>query len=90
MATKNEALKSLEQRELAGVAFIRDYLQLSFDAPSLTALVWPSVTISGEVFEFGTPGYRDVLCQQIGKKVVSAEELHEQDLLIRLVRGICG
>ena len=66
-------LKNLIGRELSGVAFVRDYIQLQFDDRGLTAINLPSVIANGEAKIPDHQGYRDLLCERIGHTVVEAE-----------------
>lgn len=75
--------KSLEGRELAGITFIRDYIQFLFDGPILNAYTLPQVTIANATLQTDTPGYRDALCGQIGKTVVVAQEEFNQQLTLQ-------
>ena len=71
--------KSLEGRELAGITFVRDYIQFLFDGPILSAYTLPQVTIANAILNHDTPGYRDALCAQIGKTIaVAHEELNQR------------
>lgn len=65
-------VRAVERRELAAVTFVRDYVQLQFDGPTITAVTLPSVCNSGKVFASGSPGWRDQLCGRIGKRVSRA------------------
>lgn len=69
---RDDPLAYLENRELSAVTFVRDYIQLHFDGPVLNTYVWPKLSNELGVFEQHTPGYRDVLCGQIGRLVVAA------------------
>src|SRR5215208_3252761 len=69
---RDEPLAHLENRELSAVTFVRDYIQLHFDGPVLNAYVWPKLNSALGIFEQHAPGYRDVLCGQIGRLVVAA------------------
>lgn len=84
---KTSELRHLENRELAGLTFIRDYLQFSFDGPSLTMYLWPLVKNKGEIFTMGRPGYRDALCDQIGKLVIHTVEEPGKMLLLHFSDG---
>jgi hypothetical protein len=55
-------------QELGSVVFVRDYVQLDFDGPRLSLYVWPTVVTDRRV-DFGEPGYRDALCELIGRPV---------------------
>ncbi len=76
-------LSHLKGCELAGLVFIRDYLQLLFDGPVMNVYLWPIVRIDGKVFAIDNQGYRDALCEQIGKMVVDTIEESKQRLLLR-------
>jgi hypothetical protein len=78
---KQTALKILENCELSGVTFIRDYLQLHFDGPLLNGYIWPILTIGGNAITIKASGYRDALCAQIGKQIASAVQVNEQIVL---------
>lgn len=81
-------LSALEGQELAEVTFVRNYLQLRFDGPSLTLYHWPEVYIASDSgiaegsYAFGEPGYRDALCLQIGESVsrTSLQEDHALEI----------
>lgn len=79
----NQALKQLEGRELAGVTFIRSYLQLLFDGPYLNAYVWPQISKGENHFNQGDLGYRDALCQQIGKTISNTLEDEGKRLILK-------
>jgi len=66
---EDAVLDELKNRELAGVTFVRDYVQLLFDGPYLNAYVVPIVKTTQKTFTPGAPGYRDALCEQIGERV---------------------
>jgi hypothetical protein len=61
--------RRLVGRELAAVTFVRDYVQLAFDGPSLTAITPPTVRIGHRQLKPGDHGYRDALCDRIGAAV---------------------
>jgi hypothetical protein len=74
-----EPLASLVGRELSSVEFVRDYVQLRFDGPYLTAVTHPSVDVAGTRYTWGRPGFRDALCERIGQVVARASVTeHEQ------------
>lgn len=62
-------LVAIEGAQLSAVTFVRDYVQLHFDGPMLTALTWPTVIVGNTVWSFSSSGYRDALCAQIAKSV---------------------
>jgi hypothetical protein len=55
--------------QLSSVEFVQDYLQLHFDGKTITAYVWPQLIHNNEISYFGDSGYRDKLCNFIGKEV---------------------
>jgi len=71
--TLADALGKLVGHELSSVTFVRDYVQLAFDGPSMNAYTTPTVTRGSESLTLGQPGYRDVLCRQIGCRVERTE-----------------
>jgi len=65
-----ETLKSkLVGEQLSSLEFVQDYLQLHFDGRTITAYIWPDVSINGETFSFGEDLYRNKLCDLIGNTV---------------------
>jgi len=70
----SSVLKLLESCELAGITFLRGYIQFLFDGPILNAYTLPQVTIANAILSPDSPGYRDALCAQIGKTVAVADE----------------
>ena len=48
-----------------------DYIQLDFNGPRLTTVTLPTVQTAEKKFYPGATGYRDALCDQIGKVVRS-------------------
>jgi hypothetical protein len=68
-----EILRDIFAREwLNSVVFVMDYVQFTFNGPTLTAVVAPTIEISGCVLRWGDPGFRDALCDQIAHSVVEA------------------
>jgi hypothetical protein len=65
-------LPTLIGRQLSAVTFVRDYVQLHFDGPTISAFTWPTVSTSYGVVKVGDVGYRDSLCSCIGKTVLTA------------------
>ncbi|HXN46662.1 MAG TPA: hypothetical protein VN893_08470 [Bryobacteraceae bacterium] len=68
--TLADAMHELIDRPLASVEFVRDYIQLHFDGPTLTAYTPPTFrSASSEVLAWAQAGYRDALCDLIGSVV---------------------
>lgn len=80
-------IKALEGRELAGITFIRDYIQFLFDGPILNAYTLPRVITLDAAYDPVAAGYRDALCDQIGRTVTVANEEAAQKLLLRFNNG---
>lgn len=85
--TPNALLGRLVGRELAIVAFVRDYLQLDFDGPLLTCEVWPTVRADTGHLGVADAGYRDALCSFIGEPVVSTTERTGTGLVVAFAAG---
>jgi hypothetical protein len=87
MTNADEAREWIQQelrgRELAEVSFILDHLMLEFGGPRLFCYIWPRVTVSQTTLGFGAPGYRDVLCAQIGKSIGGVTL--EDDVIFRII-----
>ena len=66
-------LKMIEGEQLSAVTFVRDYVQLQFDGPTITAVTRPIVASRDGRFDFGVLGYRDHLCDLIGRTVIQAD-----------------
>jgi hypothetical protein len=55
--------------DLAGVAFIRDYVEFHLDGPILRAMVDPIIKIKDRIITAADKGWRDALCGLIGKEI---------------------
>ena len=72
--TLSGALSDLQGSILSSVEFVHDYLQLHFDGSgTLSAYTPPTVTCQGQTFGLGQSGYRDALCQEIGRRIEQAK-----------------
>jgi len=81
-------LRQLIGRELSSVEFVRDYVQLRFDGPCLSAYTMPTVQTSDRVITPSAPGYVGALVDRIGR-IVGAVESHEEDRLeLRFSDGV--
>jgi hypothetical protein len=74
-------LEKIVGEQLSSVEFVRDYVQLRFDGPTLTAFVLPTLKSPDRTIRFGDQGYRDELCARISHHV-SAAYLREGDAVI--------
>ncbi|MBI3649415.1 MAG: hypothetical protein HY231_00010 [Acidobacteria bacterium] len=77
-----EPMVHIVGEKLSAVTFVQDYVQLHFDGPTLTLLNWPVVEVGESHVQFGMEGYRDKLCEQIGKQVLTASVAEEQEVRI--------
>lgn len=82
------AFANLVGQELASVAFVADHLQLDFGGPVLTLFVWPEVFRDEGSYGFGEPGYRDMLCGEIGEDVGEATLEPGEALEIQFEDGV--
>jgi hypothetical protein len=85
--TKRPVLDCLIKRDLAGITFVRDYIQFLFDGPVLNAYTLPSVKTAKGMFDSKTPGYRDALCGLIGKGVTATHEEPKVRISIQFADG---
>ena len=81
-------ITAIEGEELKAVAFVEDYLELSFGAPLLTLRNWPHVMLPDFSVAFGEPEYRNALCAQIGEMVSTASLEEDSALTIELGNGV--
>jgi len=78
----------LEGRRLNSITFVEDYVQFTFDGPWLTLYHWPKVSSDTDSYKLGVPGYRDALCEQIGKIVKATSVVTNEALKLEFVDGI--
>lgn len=62
-------LFDLKGREVDAITFVRDYVQLSLEGNILNAYVWPVIDDGETLLHEGTTGYRERMCNLIGKQV---------------------
>lgn len=82
------AFEELVGQELASVAFIADHVQLDFNGPVLTIYAWPEIFREEGSYGFGEPGYRDMLCGEIGEDVSEATLEQGEALEIQFEDGV--
>ena len=70
--TLSAGLTPLAGGQLNSVEVVQDYVQLRFDGPTLTAHLPPVVHIGSKTVSSGQQGYRDALCERIGRTVAGA------------------
>jgi len=80
MDTKFASPESLVGQELAAVCFVRDYVVLEFDGPSLQAINDPWIQLGERELRFPGPGSRDALCALIGLSVAAVEQIEAQHI----------
>lgn len=80
-------LVAIKGEQLSAVTFVQDYVQLTFDGPMLTCITTPMVVASDKKLDFGTPGYRDRLCQLIGSKVLAGTVWPGERLQVDFIGG---
>ncbi len=73
--------------QLSAVTFVQDYLQLHFDGPTLNVTSKLHVSSQGVRKEAGDLGFRDLLCSQITKEVVSIDYKKDESIQIQLSDG---
>ena len=71
MAPDQELLSELVGREMSSVEFVRDYLQLRFDGPTMNVYTPVTVVAGEERATTWDAHVRDLLCAQISKAVSS-------------------
>ncbi len=80
-------LARLRNEHMSAVTFVQDYVQLHFDGPCITAYVWPRIIRTDVTHEAGMAGYRDALCDLIGKTIIDVGEDSNKSLFIRFIDG---
>lgn len=83
MVTSVLNAEDLRGLELAGVAFVRDYVELLFDGPIVRCYAPPEVVTEVESVRFPNERSRDALCELIGRQVV-AVSVADDNLSIEL------
>ena len=76
-----------EHSELAGVAFIQDYVEFHFDGSILRAIADPTIKMEGQIVNRSDQGWRDALCSLIGKEILSIIITENKDCEIRFTTG---
>jgi hypothetical protein len=84
---KTSILNYLVVRDLAGITFVRGYMQFLFDGPFLNAYTHPRVKTAERVLDHGTPGYCDALCGFIGKRVTATREEPNTGIFVQFADG---
>ena len=74
--------------ELSSVEFVRDYIQLRFDGPSLTAITPPIIRSEENNYEWEMSGYCDVLRKCIGMTLHDASVLLGKEIYLEFDNGV--
>lgn len=72
MSQERQHLVAIHESQLSAVTFVRDYVQLHFDGPTINAFTLPAVVVRDSILVGGDVGYRDALCARVGSTVVDA------------------
>jgi hypothetical protein len=80
-ATSN-LFAELHGEQLNSVTFVHDYLQLFFDGPGINVTNPLTVQSGEQTITSWAPGFRDLLCAQITKRVKKAECVEGDSLCI--------
>jgi hypothetical protein len=79
-------LAELEGETLTMVMFEHDFLRLAFSyglvGPMFTLNVWPIVSVRSMEVHYGERGYRDCLCNPIGRTITATEESEARGLVL--------
>lgn len=79
--SNNSILSYLVGKELAGVTFVRNYVQLLFDGPIFNLYTLPQIKVTDKIITSEQFGYCDYLCQLINHIVLTAYE----DLIAEMI-----
>jgi hypothetical protein len=80
-------LDELVGRQLSSVEFVRDYVQLRFDGPCLSAFNLPSIRQGTTLVQAADSGFQDGLCSQIGIEVENVS-ISDGQLILNFVNGV--
>jgi len=64
-----DPIQVIQDAVLTSVEFVHDYVQLRFDGPCLTIHADYQIDVERRTFRKGSPGFRDALCERIGRLV---------------------
>jgi hypothetical protein len=81
------SLERLVGSSVSAICFVQNYVQVMFEDLVLTCYSTPTVCISEKEASIHTPGYRDKLCELIGKSVQSVTERLRDELAIYFEGG---
>lgn len=75
-------LAELNGKQMSSVEFVQDYLQLRFDGPTINVMTRTTVKADGKESKSWDDQFRNMLCGQIAKIVVSAVLVPDEELKI--------
>lgn len=81
-------LRQLVGREVSSIEFVRDYVQLRFDGPCLSAYTLPVVQTPDRVLSPSSEGYAEALIGFIGKRMETAESREGERIQCRFSDGV--
>jgi hypothetical protein len=77
-----ELIETLRGARLTSVEFVLDYVQLRFDGPYLTINAPFEMEVAAHGYRKGASGYRDALCERLGRTVQGSLTVQDQELRI--------
>ena len=80
--TEEQSLQVIVGAQLSAVTFVRDYVQLHFDGPRLTAFSHPVVRLGAQTFHWDEPCFREALCGRIAQKVTHARVVYHDGVYV--------
>lgn len=81
--------EQLRGEQLSAVTFVQDYLQLSFDGPTINVMNPLTVEAEGRSIISWQPGFRDLLCAKMTKVVAATDYRNDHSLRIQFEDGAC-
>jgi hypothetical protein len=69
----NAALQIVVGKQLSSVTFVLDYWRLEFEGNNISVMTWLCVNGDGQSVRSGEEGFRNRLCERIGKIVDRAD-----------------
>lgn len=85
--TTKALFEQLRGQQLSSVTFVKDYLQLWFDGPGINVTNPLTVMTPVQTITSWSPGFRDLLCEQIAKVVSNVERRSGEALAISFEDG---
>jgi len=79
---QDSIFEQLVGEQLSSVTFVQDYLQLSFDGPRINVFNPLRVKTLSSCITSWSPGFRDLVCGQIGKVVAAVNSQPAEALTV--------